>query len=113
MRSNSVQCGRSVKTNFCRSMITTRKLQAPTSKLQRNSKHQIPIQFCSSAALGPWSFFGCWKLELGASQELPPFDAQILRHQLGAQVFVIEHRKADTPALEGFVQFAQVVPEQM
>jgi hypothetical protein len=46
-----------------------KKLQAPTSKLQRNTKLQIADEFPSISGLrfGVGSFFGIWNLELGAS----------------------------------------------
>src|SRR5207247_8140273 len=46
------------------------KLQAPTTKLQRSSKHQKPTCSGTSAArleLGIWSFPEVWWLELDAS----------------------------------------------
>src|SRR5690242_18124583 len=65
------------------------KLQTPSSKLQRNSKHQIPntlaqgmiecrglsilpatLKKCLLLEFGIWSFFGAWILELGSSIRL-------------------------------------------
>src|SRR5438309_7975909 len=47
-----------------------KKLQAPTSKVQRSSKHQAPMK--ASGCFGTcllgfaiWSFSGAWKLKLG------------------------------------------------
>ena len=53
----------------------SRKLQAPSSKLQGNSKFQARKvdarmrQRC--LVLGVWCFFGAWSLVLGASEGLP------------------------------------------
>lgn len=43
------------------------KHQAPSTKLQRNPKHQHSIQdgACDCLELGPWSFSGAWRLVLG------------------------------------------------
>jgi hypothetical protein len=42
------------------------KLQAPTSKLQKNFKLQYPkCTACSFFELGNWNFIGAWMLELG------------------------------------------------
>jgi len=51
------------------SKFQMKKLQAPTSKLQRNTKLQIADEFPSISGLrfGVGSFFGIWNLELGAS----------------------------------------------
>src|ERR1039458_2596154 len=44
-----------------------KKLQAPSSKLQRNSKSKAPSRTIESTHLvvGAWCFFGCWWLVLG------------------------------------------------
>src|SRR5437660_469540 len=44
------------------------KVRAPSSKLQRNTKSQIPSTAHKSFLdFGAWSFSGAWSLELGAS----------------------------------------------
>ena len=48
------------------------KPEAPTSKLQRNSKPQTLVRVPASywdLVLGIWCFFGAWSLALGASEE--------------------------------------------
>src|SRR5262252_3823087 len=42
------------------------KLQAPTSKLQRNFKLQAPIAYPQTVGVGVWCFSGCWSLDVGA-----------------------------------------------
>src|SRR2546425_9681962 len=52
------------------------KLQIPSSKFQRTSKAQAPIQLNSARAVsgvlavGIWDFFGAWCLEVGACASL-------------------------------------------
>src|SRR2546423_3979663 len=52
--------------------MQNRKLQAPSSKLQRNFKFQAPkvrLATCIGClVLGVWCFFGAWSLVLGASE---------------------------------------------
>ena len=43
------------------------KLQAPSSKLQRNIKHQTSMQRARLLSFVVWSFCGAWSLEFGAS----------------------------------------------
>jgi hypothetical protein len=44
--------------------MNNKKLQAPSSRLQRNFKHQAPS--IGAVSFGDWSFSGAWSLELGA-----------------------------------------------
>src|SRR5947207_12451545 len=47
------------------------------------------------------------------SQDLPSFHIEILRHQPCAETLVLEQRKAHSPALQAFLELAQLLPEQM
>src|SRR5439155_20891600 len=48
-----------------------------------------------------------------SSYQLPLLHVEILRHELGAQVFVLEQRKAHPATLQNFFQFTQLVPENV
>src|SRR5689334_10141258 len=59
--------------------MLNRKLQAPSSKLQRSIKLQIPMElFVFRVVLGIWCFLGAWNLGFGASTDGfgPPISVQ-------------------------------------
>src|SRR6266568_4523970 len=48
-----------------------------------------------------------------SSYQLPLLHVEIFRHELGAQVFVLEQRKAHPATLQNFFQLTQLVPENV
>src|SRR2546430_7006631 len=60
----------SIRRAYLRSVIIG-KLQIPSTKLQRNSKHQAPKTRQRRSLFGAWSFSGAWCLVLGASHDEP------------------------------------------
>src|SRR5438067_3100527 len=58
----------SIRRAYLRSVII-RKLQIPSTKLQRNSKHQAAKTRQRRSLFGAWSFSGAWMLVLGASYD--------------------------------------------
>jgi hypothetical protein len=46
-------------------------------------------------------------------QELPSLHVEILRHELGAQTFIVQYGVAHALALEDLAEFLEIVPAQV